>query len=478
MWVSENSYQMAILDIFNKFKFAQEQLPSPVINGEIVSTIGTTSFYILDGIIYNQDNIALDTYDKIARHYQVKACLNIIRYSLQQIDWHIASDDEEVRKVLTYALEKIWNQLMTISYKSLKYGFSPSVKVFDTEEIDGKTYIIYKKLKDLRVKDCLVVVDDFGNFDGFWYRRGSMFEKQISTQYAFWYVHNKENNNHYGNPMIRDVYKSWYYSEKIHSFANRYYERFGEPLVVGRAPGGNARVKDSSGAVTTSQNLMARIIDGIRNHSSVQLPSEKDDQGKDYLYDIKYLESQMRGFDFENYMQRLDMEMVRGLLVPAMMFQDAERGSYALGSAQIEAFYTNLMGMMDNIKEFVEAYLFPQLLAYNFPDKKTVKLNYEPLSTTSRTFINLMITTMIQTGKVMPDLDQLEERTGFSFKEVVEPVPSVTPATVKEDIAKNNAIMQEKMTLQFEKKLGREMLAKEKEEIKKLTDILEKQINE
>ena len=453
----------------------------PQLNEEIVSTVGLTNFYtLLDKTVYNPDDISLEVYDRIYKNHQAKACLNIIRFSLQQIDWFIKSDDPEVQKVVTFAMERIWNKLLKAVSKSFRYGFSASVKVFTLANIEGKQYIIYDKIRDLDEKYCDVKVDEYGNYNGFIYRKNTPeFKKEIDPKYSFWFTNDMEAGNLYGNSMLKDVYKPWYFSEKVHQYANRYYERFGEPLVVGRAPSGSSRVKDKDGKVQSSQDLMATVIDSIRSHSSAQLPSDKDAEGKNYLYDISYLESQMRGFDFDNYLKRLDMEITRGLLVPDLMFQSGSGGSYALGSAQIEAFYTNLMGIMDNVVDYVNLYIIPQLVEYNFGEGKSAKIAYQPLSVDSRKFINEMINNLITNGRIMPDMDQIQERSGFKFTEE-EIKPDINVVTkdqvdnkIKKEVSKNNAEITKSILLNAELIAKKTVLDKEIEETKNLRTKLE-----
>jgi hypothetical protein len=393
----------------------------PQLDNEQVSTVGVSNFWTLNGHSYNSDSISAETYRKISKHYQVASALAVISYSIQQIDWFINAEDENVRKVLTTSIDRIWNRLIRSASKSFVYGYSPNVKVFTLEEIDGKSYVVYKKIKDLNPSDCTVKVDKWGNFDGFIYKKGDLREKEVRANMCFWYVNNMENGNLYGESMLKNVYKPWWFSEKIHEFSNRYYERFGEPLVVGRAPT-SARVKDSTGKVRTAQELMNDVIGSIRSHSSVQLPSDRHVDTKEYNYDLKYLESQMRGFDFENYLSRLDMEIARGLFLPELVFGGAKGGSYALGSAQIQAFYTNLMGIMDNIVDYVNLYLLPQLIEYNFEKNKLASFTYQPLSVDQKKNIQDMIMSLIKLGKLKPDTKQLEDRSGIKLKEEIPPV--------------------------------------------------------
>ncbi|HFC76743.1 MAG TPA: hypothetical protein ENJ27_00755 [Candidatus Moranbacteria bacterium] len=389
-----------------------------IVDEDIVSTAGNSSMWTLqDGTTFNDKEISLETYDKMSRHYQIRFSLAVIKYTLQQIDWFIKTDDEVVKNMITVSLEKIWNSLIHSISKSFRHGFSASVKVFEVDVIDGKKYINYKKIKDLDPADCTVIVDENGNFDGFWYRKGTEYEKKIEPMYSFWYVTDMENGNLYGNSFLDNVYKPWWYSEKIHIFANRYYERFGEPLVVGRSPT-NAKIKDSSGNTKDAGDVMISLIEDLRNHSSLSLPSDRNAETKELLYDIKFLESQMRGFDFETYLNRLDQEISRGLFTPELIYGGGSGGSFALGTIQIQTFYTNLRGIMDNIKDYVNLYIIPQLVRYNFSGEHNVKFEYQPITVEDVKSMFEMINIMIKNGDIKPDTGQLEERTGFKFKEV------------------------------------------------------------
>jgi len=445
--------------------FKKKETKKVSIDKDLVSTVGVSNFFNIDKTVYNPDNVTSSTYKKISKHYQVSAALAIISYSIQQIDWFIKTEDKEVKEVLTHSISKIWNSLIRSTSKAYIYGYSPNVKVFTIEEINGKKYYVYKKIRDLNPDDCTLKVDKYGNYDGFVYRKdSSVYKKDIDPKYSFWYTNGKENGNHYGESMLKKIYKPWWYNEKIHTFANRYYERFGEPLIVGRAPAG-ATVQDGEGNAKSAQDLMKSIIENIRNHSSAQLPSDRETDSKEFLYDIKYIESQMRGFDFGNYLDRLDAEITKGLLLPELALGGGKGGSYALGSAQIEVFYTNLMGMMDNIVDYINAYIIPQLLEYNFPNNKKAEFTYQPLSMEAKKFITDLIMESVKKGTIKPDIDQLEERSGIGLEEQKEKVAPAKPVPDVKKIAESRT--KEILLSEKEKTLNKKL-----EEVSKIRDQL------
>lgn len=455
---------MKIFDIFAKNKDVS-------LDNEQVSTVNVTDFWVLDGVKYNANSISLETYRKMSKHYQVKAAVKTIGFSLQQIDWFIKADNETVRNVSTIAVEKIWNRLIRAISKSFVYGFSPCVKILTMEKINGKDYIVYKNIKDLKPSDCTVKVDKWGNYDGFYYRKGEpLLEKEVAPEYSFWYTNDMEDGNLYGQSLLEGIYKPWWFSEKLHHFANRYYERFGEPLVTGRYPSGG-KAKDTSGTLKGADEAMKVIVEGIKNHSSVTIPSDKDEKGN-FLYDLSYLESQMRGYDFENYFKRLDMEIFRGILIPSLMFGGESGGSYALGSAQMSSFYVNLMGIMDNVVDYVNLYILPQIVELNFEKNRKAKFTYQPLSADAKKNIQEMIMQIIKAGKAKPDLSQLEERSGFKLSEDTPPTPkAVSVATVK---PKDEIKKKEEAKLTKELELKEIDLKNKLSEVEKIRNKLEK----
>jgi hypothetical protein len=202
---------------------------------------------------------------------------------------------------------------------------------------------------------------------------------------------------------------------------------------------------------------MNDVIGSIRSHSSIQLPSDRHVETKEYNYDLSYLESQMRGFDFENYLSRLDMEIARGLFLPELVFGGSKGGSYALGSAQIQAFYTNLMGIMDNIVDYINLYLLPQLIEYNFDKNKSASFTYQPLSVDQKKNIQELIMALVKLGKIKPDTRQMEDRSGIKLQEQIPPAPIKASITKKEVKTVAQKEIQDALSMEKEKLMEKEM---------------------
>ena len=159
-----------------------------------------------------------------------------------------------------------------------------------------------------------------------WRTRGGI-HRHVPPENCFWYALLMESGDHYGRKLLKPAFPSWFFSQIIHLYVNRYFERFGEPIPVGRAPF-DAEIDDGSGGTISGKAAMENVLEGIRNRAIVTLPSDRTNNpqgGKtDYEFTIEYLESQMRGADFERYLQRLDEEMSLGIFTPVLLYRTAD----------------------------------------------------------------------------------------------------------------------------------------------------------
>lgn len=405
---------MSILDRFTSNK--------KIVTDKDLGMSGGNSLYtqrLPGGLRYNADDVTIKTYRKMRLDPQVSACLNVIKFTMQRVDWYVEGD-EKTKKVIEKSIDNVWNHLIRSITKSLWAGYSPNVKIFS---LDGSNYVL-RKIKDLDPATCKVKTDEKGNFNGF--VQEIMGEKEIiSPDYAFWYAHQMEDGDLYGNSMIKPSYKPWYYAELLHLFANRYYERFGEPVVVGRAPIGDT-VEDTNGTKRDSMASMQAAGEGIRSHTVLTIPGDRDETGN-RLYDLEYLESQMRGVDFEVYMKRLDLEKARAIFVPDLLLGSGNVGSYALGLEHKATFITGIMGILDDYFEWINKYIVQQLVELNYPSGEA-KLKYTPLSRVTEDAIVDMVRDLVSTGKIAPEIQTLSDRIGIPLKEEKSPPPIEKPA--------------------------------------------------
>ncbi len=381
----------------------------------VSGTPGTFIRSLLDGTVYRSDTIAIETYRRMRNDYQIIACLNVIAFTIQKTDWHLEGSTEEVRSKVEKSLKKIWNPLIKSISKSFWAGYSPNAKVFEYD--DDLNIINIKKIRDLAPETCRVKVDKYGNFIGFvQYLNGHATPEDIPAKYAFWYPNMMEDGNLYGRSMLKAAYNPWYFSELMHMFANRYYERFGEPSVMGKAPS-TATLKDSEGTQADAMDTIQGIVSGLKSHSAFTIPSDTDENGNP-LFDVKYLESQMRGVDFNTYLNRLDMEKARAIFIPDLLLGTGRVGSYELGKEHKATFLTGLQAIFDDIGSYVQAHIIDQLVDINWGETtEKPKFIHVPFSKVDEDKLVDTVNGILKANPQLLDIQRLADRLGIPLKD-------------------------------------------------------------
>ena len=213
-------------------------------------------------------------------------------------------------------------------------GYSPNALQWENDA--NKREIVINKVKDLIPEECEVKWDHVPGYAPPGHVKPKMKVyggiRQIGQPYpipvenSYWYPLLMESGDYYGRKLLRPSFTSWFFSILIHLFANRYYKRFGEPTPIGRAPFDEDIT--INGTTKSGQSYMLDLLQNLRNRSVVVLPNDsfQDTHGRlNYDYQIDYLESQMRGADFQSYMTRLDEEISIGLFTPILLLRTSRR---------------------------------------------------------------------------------------------------------------------------------------------------------
>lgn len=362
-------------------------------------------------------------------HYQVNSSLAVLSFMQHQSEWHIECEDKKIAEFCEEQLRNHWTALNRSLATANWSGYSPNVLQFennlDTRKVD------LDKIKDLFPEECTVKwkeVDGwappnqsppkFKVYDGF---------KQFGATYpvpvenSLWYPLLMENGDYYGRKLLRPAFIPWYFSILVHLFANRYYERFGEPVPVGRASFED-EVQVSEDKTLRGNKYMLSILEQLRNRSVVVLPNDATDFGngrREYDYSIEYLESQMRGADFERYLTRLDEEISIGLFTPILLLRTADVGSYNLGVGHMQMYLWMLNAMNDDRAAYINKYLLSRLVNFNFSAKAPrPRIKFRKLGNQNGDLLRSIITELIKKGGIKPDIRELGEMAGMTFEEI------------------------------------------------------------
>ena len=384
-------------------------------------------------VAFDTSRLTLNDFRGMLPHYQINSSLSLLTFMMHQMDWHIECEDPKMRTFLTEEMQRVWNRLVRAKSQAFWAGFSPNVLQWEND-VQGRR-VRLDKIKDLVPEDARVKwktiegpapgqgrpKPKFKVYDGI-----SHFGQHIPVPNSYWYPLLMQNGNYYGKRLLESAFQPWFFSTLMHLFANRYYERFGEPVPVGRAPYedeitvGNQTVKGNV--------LMEAILTNLRNRSVVILPNERTPMGGDetnpkYDYEIEYLESQMRGADFERYMTRLDEEMSLALFTPILMMRTADVGSYNLGTQHAITYDWMLNAISGDWKEYIDRYVIRPLNYYNSPRGERAPratIHFTKLGKVKSELLQAVLTELQKQGKIKYDVRELGEMCGLTIEEVEE----------------------------------------------------------
>jgi hypothetical protein len=381
---------------------------------------------------FDLNRLTLQDYRSMRQHYQLGSSLNVLSFVMHQIDWEIECDDSEIQELIDTELRSNWTPFIRAISQSFWAGYSPIAVNYENK--DGYTRI--ERFKDITPEEARVeweselgwappnhVQPKLYRYNGF---------KQcgywIPPENTVWYPLLMENGDYYGRKLLKPAFPAWFFSNLIHLFSNRYFERFGEPLPVGRARFGDD-VDMGDNVIVSGKVAMENIVQSIRNRSVVVLPSDRDPVTKEYDFDIQYLESQMRGADFERYLSRLDEEMSLSVFTPILLFRTADVGSYNLGQAHLKIFQQMLNAIAGDIQYYIQRYIVDRLKALNFPGNKVpvAKWVFRQQGQSDIETYKMLMAEVVRAGRGTPDLEELGRVAGLKFDEVVQltaPVPA------------------------------------------------------
>jgi hypothetical protein len=336
-------------------------------------------------------------------------------------------------------MRSVWTQLNRHLSQANWAGYSPGVLQWENDA--NKREVVLKKVKDLLPEECEVnwklvegwappgrippkfkIYDGINQLGGHW---------PIPVDNSFWYPILMENGDYTGRKLLRPAFTSWFFSILLHLFANRYYERFGEPTPVGRAPYDETlKIPGQQNEVSGSEFLLT-ILSSLRSRGAVVLPNDmtEHEQGNpSYDYDIDYLESQMRGADFERYMTRLDEEMSLGLFTPILLMRTADVGSYNLGVGHMQVYLWMMNAINDDRKMYIDKYILSRMVDFNFSEKAPrAEIKFRKLGNTDATLVQSVLAAMITKGRVEPNIPELGQLAGMTLNEINETIAPQQP---------------------------------------------------
>lgn len=395
------------------------------------------------GIVqFDLSQLTISDYRAMREHYQVNASLSVLSFMQHQSDWHIECDNKKIADECEYQLRNVWTQLNRAMSVANWAGYSPSVLQWENSSTRSKTELT--KVKDLIPETARVhwkEVEGWAPPGNLWKPKINIYDgiKQdgvswpVPPENSYWYPLLMEHGDYYGKNLLKPAFTSWYFSILIHLFANRYFERYGEPIVKGRAPFNND-VQMPDGSVLNGMEYLLTVMQQMRNRSVIALPDDKTEMSNgrmEYDFDVSYLEGQMRGADWERYLTRLDEEISIGLFTPILLLRTADVGSYNLGVGHMQMYLWMLNAMNSDRALYIDKYILSRMTDFNFgPKAPRPKIKFRKLGNQNAEVMRVIIQTLMSKDKISVNVQELGEIAGLTLEEVdeltTEPAPDVT----------------------------------------------------
>lgn len=374
---------------------------------------------------FDLSRLTLQDYRSMRDHYQINASLSVLTFMMHQLEWKIECENKKIAEMIETNMRQTWTRLIRAMTQAYWAGYAPTVIEYENNVKSGHYEL--NKFKDLIPEECCVnwkqvpgyappghVPPKFNIFDGI-KQQGMTWP--IPVENSLWYPLKMENGNYYGTKLLKPAFTSWFFSILLHLWANRYYERFGEPVPVGRANYDDQVTVN--GEPMSGRDAMAEMLYNLRSRSVVVLPSDRDPVTKEYDYDMQYLESQMRGADFERYLSRLDEEMSLSIFTPVLLFRTADVGSYNLGVSHMQIFLWMLNALAGDLKEYIDKFVVRRLKEFNFgvnaPD---ATWEYRSLGKENVDTMRAVVAEVIRQGQAKPDMEDLGSALGLKLTEI------------------------------------------------------------
>lgn len=395
---------------------------------------------------FDLSKLTLGDYRQMRFHYQINATLSVLTFTIHQLDWWIDCDDKRIANFVEDNLREVWTRLIRSVVQAYWAGFSPMALEFENDALAGKIKI--NKFKDLVPEQCHVNWKEVLGPPSYGPGGAGVRQKRyiydgikqmgenghIPVHHTLWYPVLMENGDMRGRKLLKPVFAPYFFSQLIHLFTNRYFERFGEPLIVGRAPF-DQDVIDAEGNTKSARDATIDMIKDLRNRSAVVLPNDRTMNGNgdqnDFEYLIDFLETQLRGVDFDRYIMRLDEEMSIGMFVPVLLFRTADVGSYNLGQAHERTFYFMINALAGDLAEYLDRYVLNKLVDYNYsPNAPRVRFRYRQLGKDRDETLRAIIQAGLQQQMFRPDLEELGMAVGMEFEDVKRVMDPLTGTVV------------------------------------------------
>lgn len=385
----------------------------------------TTAFGWM-GTLPNSDNIPASLYRQMSETDEtISAGLEFIELTCLA---HLGDYQNPNKRARDY-IRDMWayshtpfQQAVSEILSALRYGFS----VMELVTRPNGSLIWLDELPGIKAETIHFIAEtdpakqNYGRITGI--KQTTDLSKQISREDLAIYSHRGYNSNPYGNSRLKSIYKNWVLKNALLKNWGVALEAYGSPIALGKTANASQMENADGVGETRSQQLLSQLSN-LQGGSALVVDNEDT---------VELVQAKISiGNDFERAQNHLNKCMLRGLLIPALLFEPTDIGSFALGSKHFELFLRSIGRLLLDVKRVLLDQVYRPLLWANFGtncpvgDFVTQKLEEEDLKLWSEIFF-----AMTQSGYLsarrLEDLNTV--RSKFNVDTVTELLPEAPKA--------------------------------------------------
>ncbi|GIX06970.1 MAG: hypothetical protein KatS3mg115_1373 [Candidatus Poribacteria bacterium] len=199
------------------------------------------------------------------------------------------------------------------------------------------------------------------------------------------FTYREEAGNFAGRPLLRDVYKHWWYKDTLYRLAALAAERTGVGIPVIQVP---------RNAPPMEQERAAAIVRALRanEEAGVVLPS-----------DFELTLTTGRGFSYLPLIEHHDRMIAKAALAQFLNLGQTQVGSFALSRSQTDLFLMTLNGILQHLCGVIEREGIGQLVWWNYGEGAPVPRLRGKLRTTDAGQFAETLDRLVHGGLLTPD---------------------------------------------------------------------------
>lgn len=309
----------------------------------------------------------IDTVTEMRNDAHVRNSLNILKTPVFAGRWFIkpASNDPVDVEIAAYIWDNLtdwistsWPQMVIESLYMLDYGFYVFEKVFDI--VDG--LVRWDKFVPIHPSEIVEpLYNTGGGYKGVKIALESG-EKEIPISKLLVFTYDQEAGNMFGKSILRSAYKHWFYKENLYKIDAIQKERHGIGVPIIKLPGNHNKTTDVQVAHQIGTDLRTN------EQAHVVLPP-----GWELIF--ARLEGQpVDALESAKWHGTMIYENVMASFMEARSMEHAEQ-------AQL-VFIRRARFVAEIIRDVWNKYAFPQLVAWNWPGRKSPELKIRRLGDT------------------------------------------------------------------------------------------------